>query len=84
MVTADKAIRIQDDASYQEIDRYKVDLKWARASRLISGGKLVLSSHFFAVIALINEAAVREVAEQRNQIELYNFSKVLFGDKNKF
>ncbi|UPU38424.1 hypothetical protein MX850_06855 [Erysipelothrix sp. Poltava] len=56
MVTSDKAIRIQDDASYQEIDRYKVDLKWARASRLISGGKLVLSSHFFAVIALINEA----------------------------
>lgn len=83
MVTADKAIRIQDDASYQEIDRYKVDLKWARASRLISGGKLVLSSHFFAVIALINEAAVREVAEQRNQIELYNFSKVLFGDKKQ-
>lgn len=80
MVTADKAIRIQDDASYQELDRYKVDLKWARASRLISGGKLVLSSHFFAVIALVNEAAVREVAEQRNQIELYNFSKVLFGD----
>lgn len=83
MVTADKAIRIQDDASYQEIDRYKVDLKWARASRLISGGKLVLSSHFFAVIALINEAAVREVAEQRNQIELYNFSKVLFGDEKQ-
>lgn len=83
MVTADKAIRIQDDASYQEIDRYKVDLKWARASRLISGGKLVLSSHFFAVIALINEAAVREVAEQRNQIELYNFSQVLFGDEKQ-
>lgn len=83
MVTADKAIRIQDDASYQEIDRYKVDLKWARASRLIRGGKLVLSSHFFAVIALINEAAVREVAEQRNQIELYNFSKVLFGDEKQ-
>ncbi|WP_323611922.1 DNA polymerase III subunit gamma/tau [Erysipelothrix enhydrae] len=79
MVTADKAIRIQDDASYQEIDRYKVDLKWARASRLISGGKLVLSSHFFAVIALVNEAAVREVAEQRNQTELYGFSKMLFG-----
>ncbi|WP_323616561.1 DNA polymerase III subunit gamma/tau [Erysipelothrix rhusiopathiae] len=79
MVTSDKAIRIQDDASYQEIDRYKVDLKWARASRLISGGKLVLSSHFFAVIALVNEAAVREVAEQRNQTELYGFSKVLFG-----
>lgn len=83
MVTADKAIRIQDDASYQELDRYKVDLKWARASRLISGGKLVLSSHFFAVIALVNEAAVREVAEQRNQIELYNFSKVLFGDEKQ-
>lgn len=83
MVTADKAIRIQDDASYQEIDRYKVDLKWARASRLISGGKLVLSSHFFAVIALINEAVVREVAEQRNQIELYNFSQVLFGDEKQ-
>lgn len=83
MVTADKAIRIQDDASYQELDRYKVDLKWARASRLISGGKLVLSSHFFAVIALVNEAAVREVAEQRNKIELYNFSKVLFGDEKQ-
>ncbi|UPU38423.1 hypothetical protein MX850_06850 [Erysipelothrix sp. Poltava] len=27
--------------------------------------------------------AVREVAEQRNQIELYNFSKVLFGDKKQ-
>ncbi|MBK2402234.1 DNA polymerase III subunit gamma/tau [Erysipelothrix sp. strain 2 (EsS2-6-Brazil)] len=79
MVTADKAIRIQDDASYQAIDRYKVDLTWARASRLISGGKLVLSSNFFVVIALVNDAAVREVAEIRNQSELYHFSKVLFG-----
>ncbi|CAH2760679.1 DNA polymerase III subunit gamma/tau [Erysipelothrix amsterdamensis] len=83
MVTADKAIRIQDDASYQEIDRFKVDLKWARASRLISGGKLVLSSHFFAVIALVNEAAVREVAELRNQTELHSFSKVLFGGEKQ-
>lgn len=83
MVSADKAMRIKDEAAYQNIDRYKIDLTWARPSRLISGGKLVLSSSFFAVFALSNEAAVREVAELRNQGELYQFSKVLFGEQKQ-
>ena len=83
MVSADKAMRIKDEAAYQNIDRYKIDLTWARPSRLISGGKLVLSSSFFAVFALSNEAAVREVAELRNQGELYQFSEVLFGEQKQ-
>lgn len=83
MVSADKAMRIKDETAYQNIDRYKIDLTWARPSRLISGGKLVLSSSFFAVFALSNEAAVREVAELRNQGELYQFSEVLFGEQKQ-
>ncbi|QIK69090.1 DNA polymerase III subunit gamma/tau [Erysipelothrix sp. HDW6C] len=78
MVTADKDLRMVDEEKFEKISMYRNNPQWARPARLLNGGKVVLSSSFFVVVAMSNDIEVRELAEERNRMELNKFSEVLF------
>lgn len=79
MVTADKSLRLADEEQFTQIQRYRNIPQWARSARLLSGGKVVLSSPFFVVVAMQSEIEVREIGEARNRHELNKFSEVIFN-----
>lgn len=79
MVSADKDMRISDETLFRKLSGYLSDIKWAKASRLLSNTNLVLSGTRFIVVATQNKAQAHEILDERNLYELLAFMKELLG-----
>lgn len=79
MVSADKDMRISDEALFRKLSGYLSDIKWAKASRLLSNTNLVLSGSRFVVVSTKSKAQAHEILDELNLYELLAFMKEMIG-----
>lgn len=83
MVSGEKDLRIQEVRDFADVINFRHDLKWAKISRLLSNGDVVISSPIFTVLSFKNEYEANEVMDPSNYHEIQEFiPQVLKGTKH--
>lgn len=79
MVSADKDIRLQDQASYQECNKYLSNPKWAKESKLLNNTAVAMSGESFIVVVTKNKAQSRNILDDINMHGLISFMEEVLG-----
>ncbi len=79
MVSADKDLRISDQALFSNLRNYLSNPRWAKESNLLNNSTLALSGESFILVVTKNQAQSRAILDEINLYDLISFSEELLG-----
>lgn len=74
LVGANKPEKQADLNSFQNIDEYAMELKWAKAANLLKNGKLMASGASYIILIVGSQAEANEINEKDSHNEFLEFS----------
>ncbi len=79
MVSADKEIRIQDEALFPNLKDYLSNPRWAKESNLLNNSQIAASGASFIMVVTKNQAQSRAILDELNLYDLISFTENLLG-----
>lgn len=83
LVGANKPEKQADMEKFQNINRYAMELHWARVANLLKNAKIFASAETYLVLIVNNQAEANEINESDSRNEFSSFSSELFKKQKK-